>query len=467
METTMPETQTPFQAPQQAPRQPGADATPTAKSQGPTKRETKRCLANPGELVEAAGDLVESLDMDALRGGPLRTALVDAVVRAAMRSDEPHERVGKAKRGDPPFVAERLAEGVPVWRFTELPFSIGGPTFDAAEGLVAMAALVGAGTTDGMSPSSTSPSGAARIAAETLRKLPRLSLAQMAERGERFAELRWRETVAERRDEQLTPPMRLAASGGRVWEAITTLRGADEAGRRFRNCLARERHAETYHRRMLDGTLRLAVLRDARKDGAEHALVAWDPTDRTLEDLEAHDGEDVGGRFREDVRQLMVRRRLKACAISAGLGLFPGTLRADPEPWMEGVIALPPEEPQRTGTKAKAKGGKADKPARPKRRAYRVWSFRGRVLVEVGRHDPTYLTFTLETGETLAEQNLDALDEATDHAAEAMMDAARLALVDAARHADRLPPTVALLMALIAHEGVERERQARTRRRRA
>lgn len=460
----MPEMQTPCDETVEATTEPGAVAGP---SRAPTKRQPKRCLANPHELVEAAGDLVDSLDMDALKDGPLRSALVEAVVRAAMRSDEAHERVGKAKRGDPPFVAERLAEGVPVWRFTELPFSIGGPTFDAAEGLVAMGALVEAGTPDGTSPSGVALSGAARLAADTLRKLPRLSLEQVAERGERFAELRWRETVAERRDEPLAPPMRLAASGGRVWEAITTLGGADEAGRRFRNCLARERHAKTYHRRMLAGTLRLAVLRDARKGGAEHALVAWDPTDRMLEDLEAHDGEDAGGRFREDVRQLMARRRLRSGPLSVNLGLFPGTTRADPEPWMEGVITLPPE-PERKRAKAKAKDG-ADKPARSRRRAYRVWSFKGRVLVEVGRHDPAYLTFTLETGETLAGQHVDGLDEATDARSDAMMDAARLALVDAARHADRLPPTVALLMALIAHEGVEceRERQARTRRRRA
>ena len=421
-------------------------------------RAAGRCVANPLLIDQTLNVLLDGAGFgETPYDEPVRLALKRVMRRAVMDEASAFRRAKAPRDGDGPHVAERLKEGAEVWRFRSVPDDLDTELREAAIGVVALRDLVVAHEREGIEESETGKKGSVsppsvRLAQETLRKLERLSLKGVVERAGRTATMRWKETLEARWNEPLAPAHRLVASEGRVWERVTTLAAMKAVGERFDNCLARSGHARRYQRAMLDGSIRLYILRDAANAKREHALVAWDAKTREIEDLEAREGEAVPGRFREDVRQLVLRRRLKGDERRlVALGLVPGTLKGDPEPWMEGTIALP------------SSPGDEAKPARSARRAYRAWVFRGRVLVEVGRHDPVYTLFETDPSEPLAEQGLDDLGDATATWEDEALEAARLALVDAARHAATILPTVARLMVLGAHEGMENERRRRER----
>ena len=474
-----------------------------------------RAVANPESAHKAIGAAFARTDLNDLEGAaPLREGLVRVALRALWKCDDCFETVSRSKEGDPSFVHERIRAGLPIDRFTELDWEIEHRLREAADGLAAMVGLVGIGAIEGAgsghvsanttdrSPSKRNRTGgkaasqgggtAEHVARETLRKLFRLSLGQIAERAERFETLQWKERLRARWNEPLVPAARYAASGGRVWEVLTTLASVDAIGKRFKNCLGRPGTAERYQRAMLDGEIRIAVLRDAKttskgaarkvagKGGGkgerdrppyrEHVLAAWNRSNRRLIDLEAAEGEDVPGRFREDVRQLLVRCNLRSDGHASAVGLVAGTVRSDPEPWMEGIVVLPPgasptEERYRGRRSKTSKEGSANE--RPTRHPYRVWSFKGRVLVEVGRTDPLYAHFALDPS-PLSEQRTDDLGDAAPEAPTLAPSVAARVLADAAMHADKVPHTVGRLLALVAREAIARgdEREAPTARRR-
>ena len=459
----MPETQADFdRTPERGtPRTAKSGAGGRNASSGTNEaRAPKRCVANPLLIDRTLNVLLDGSGFgDTPHDEPVRLAL-KRVARRAVMEEAGAFRLTKVRRdGDGPHVADRLKEGGEVWRFRSVPDDLDTELRVAAMGVVAMREAIathgdgeveGDGEMDG-NGERVPPPPSLRLAHETLAKLERLQLKGVAERAGRFERMRWKETLEARWNEPLAPAHCLVASGGRVWQRVTTLVAMKAVGERFDNCLARSGHARRYQRAMLEGSIRLYVLRDAANAKREHALVAWHAETREIEDLEAPKGEAVPGRFRDDVRQLVLRRRLRGDDRLAALGLVPGTLKGDPEPWMEGTIALP------------SPPGDEAKPARSARRAYRAWSFKGRVLVEVGRHDPVYTLFEARPGEPLAEQGLDDLGDATATWEDEALEAARLALVDAARHAPTLPATVARLLVLCAHEGLENERRRRER----
>ena len=453
----MPETQAPFESgagPDDAGRGAASARGGRQRQHGASANGAGggRCVANPLAIDQPLNALFDAAGFRAWpNDDAVRLALLRVARRAVMAQARSFRRAKRAREGDGPHVAERLEEGVEVWRFDCLTEEVCTSASEAA-----VAALAVRGVADGVESADGGASPALQLARDTLRKLERLTLASIVERAERLKGLRWKEALRERSDEELAKPERLVASGGRVWERIVTLSGMRAVGERFDNCLARSRHAKRYQRAMLDGSLRLYVLRDARANGREHALIGWDAEGRTIEDLEAPGGEDVPARFREDVRQIVLRRRLVPDERLHALGLVPGTIKCDPDPWMEGTVTLPAPDDGRGKAGVKEAKGSA-------RRAYRVWSFKGRVLVEIGRHEPLYVLFEARGGEPLAGRGLDDLGDATDAWDDDALEAARLALLDAARHAPSLPATVARLMVLIAHEGIENERRRRER----
>ena len=391
-----------------------------------------RNVVNEAELDAALAGLLD--DLCPKRPPAWREPLHRVVRRAVLADDDAFSPVRKPRKIDPPFVRQRLVEGVALHRFA----GIGGRTrWEArrAGRLLAMVAI----WMDGGSASHPLPASwrggarpASRRAAEAImRKLVRYDLCALNERLRALPKLVEREAIRVRWSEAIVEPVRVVGSVGREWIVLRSLSEVRAAGERFGNCLAQRRGMERYAHDMLDGSCRIAVLRDANTpvlDGeiaAEHAIVKWDPRDRTLMEAYGCDGRDLSGAYREDVRQLMVHQRLRPTpyGLDAGLGLMRQTLPTDPKPWAEGYVA---------------------------EGAYRIWVWRNATLVEHGRCDPFYATFRFNDAESPIEMGLSGpctrmLTPEEDQRAAA-------ALTDAAVRAKRVPSVIGKLLGLLASD---------------
>ena len=170
-----------------------------------TLKPKGRCVANPEALCAALSERLNDTDLvphsnmegEAKADDPVHAALLNAATRAALK-DDAFEPVGEARADDPAFVSERLNEAISVWRFTELPWELQLGISKAGNGIRAVRALAG---TDG-SRGAEAPAGSTpRFAADTMRKLRRLSLEQIAHRVDRMSGERcatWKRPTASR-----------------------------------------------------------------------------------------------------------------------------------------------------------------------------------------------------------------------------------------------------------------------------
>ena len=391
-----------------------------------------RNVVNEAELDAVLAGLLDELCPK--RPPAWREPLRRVVRRAVLTDDDAFHPVRRAKKIDPPFVRQRLSEGATLHRFA----GIGGRTQWEARRAGRLLAMV-ATWMDGGSATHPLPASwrdgarpASRRAAEAiLRKLVRYDLCALNERLRALPKLVEREAIRARWSEAIVEPVRVVGSVGREWIVLTSLSEVRAAGERFGNCLAQRRGMERYAHDMLDGSCRIAVLRDANTpvlDGeiaAEHAIVKWDPRDRMLMEAYGRDGRDLPGAYREDVRQLMIHQRLRPTpyGLDAGLGLLRQTLPTDPEPWAEGYVA----------------DG-----------AYRVWAWRNAALVEHDRRDPLYVTFRFGDAESPVEMGLSGPSTRMLMPDEDQRAAA--ALTDAAVRAKRVPSVIGKLLGLLASD---------------
>ena len=402
----------------------------TSDGRGAQAASCGRNLVNEAEFDAALAGLLD--EPRSKRPPTWREPLRRVVRRAVLADDSAFRSVRRAKRSDPPFVRQRLSEGAALHRFTE----IGGRTQWEARCVADLVDMVATWMDEGSTahplPASWRDGArpASRRAAEAiLRKLVRYDLSVLNERLRALSKLVEREAVRARWDEALFERTRIVGSAGREWALLTSLSEVRAAGERFGNCLSRRRGTERYAHDMLDGSCRIAVLRDANRrrndqtPAPEHAIVQWDPTDRMLMEAYGRDGNDLAGKYREDVRQLMIHLRLcpTPYGLDAGLGLLRQTLPADPEPWMEGYAA----------------GG-----------AYRIWAWRNAALVEHGRSDPLYMTFRFGDGDRPREMGLSG--PCTRMLMPDEDERAAAALTDAAVRAKRVPSVVGKLLGLAA-----------------
>ena len=389
-----------------------------------------RNVVNEADLDAALADLLDELCSK--RPPPWREFLRRVVRRAILADDDAFRPVRKPRKIDPPFVRQRLSQGVVLHRFAEIGARTQWEARRTARSLAMVATWMDGGSATHPLPASWRDGArpASRRAAEAiLRKLVRYDLCALNERLRALPKLVEREAIRARWSEAIVEPVRVVGCVGREWIVLTSLSEVRAAGERFGNCLAQRRGMERYAQDMLDGSCRIAVLGDANRCAGdkspttEHAIAQWNPKDRTLMEAYGRDGRDLSGVYREDVRQLMIHRRLRPTryGLDAGLGLLRQTLPADPEPWAEGYVA----------------DG-----------AYRVWAWRNAALVEHDRRDPLYVTFRFGDAESPVEMGLSGPSTRMLMPDEDQRAAA--ALTDAAVRAKRVPSVVGKLLGVIA-----------------